>query len=38
MADAAHLKLAAAQPGLTPWKVIQTYSANEWEEFVVEWP
>ncbi len=37
MSDAAKLKLAAAQPGLTPWKVIQTYSADEWEEFVVEW-
>lgn len=26
-----------AQPALTPWKVIQTYSASEWEEFIVEW-
>jgi hypothetical protein len=23
--------------GLTPWKIIQTYSADEWEDFVVEW-
>ena len=37
MTDAAQRKLAAAQPGLTPWKVVQTFSPDEWEEFVVEW-
>lgn len=23
--------------GLTPWKIIQTYEPEEWQEFIVEW-
>ncbi len=37
MVDASKEKLDVAQAGLTPWKVIQTYSADEWEDFIVEW-
>lgn len=25
------------QSGLTPWKIVQLYSSDEWEDFVVEW-
>jgi hypothetical protein len=37
MSDATHVKLDVAQSGLTPWKLIQTYSPAEWEDFIVEW-
>jgi hypothetical protein len=37
MAAAGQTKLASAQPGITPWKVIQMYSPDEWEEFTEEW-
>lgn len=37
MPDAGQLPLSPAQPGLTPWKIIQTYSAEDWEQFIVEW-
>src|SRR5258708_5294332 len=37
MTDAAEEKLSPAQPGMTPMKVIRTYSAEEWEEFIAEW-
>ena len=23
--------------GLTPWKIVQLYSSDEWEDFIVEW-
>ncbi len=37
MSDAATTKLSPNQPGMTPLKVIQTYTASEWEEFIREW-
>jgi hypothetical protein len=37
MSDAAQQSLSPLQPGLTPWKVIQTYSPEEWELFIIEW-
>lgn len=37
MPDAEQTKLDVAQSGLTPWKLIQTYSPDEWEHFIVEW-
>lgn len=37
MSGVSNQNFRADQPGLTPWKLIQTYSADEWEEFVVEW-
>lgn len=37
MTPAASVKLSPAQPGMSPWKVIQTYEPNEWEEFIREW-
>jgi hypothetical protein len=33
---AAHQSLSVNQPAMTPWKVIQTYSSDEWEAFIVE--
>lgn len=37
MTQAAQTPLSPAQPGLTPWKLLQTYSSGEWEDFIVEW-
>jgi hypothetical protein len=37
MADAPDLPLLPNQPGLTPLKLIQTYSPEEWEAFIEEW-
>ena len=37
MADAADINLDRAKQGLTPSKIIQTYSPDEWEEFIDEW-
>ncbi len=37
MADASNAKLDPAQQGMTPIKVIQTYSADDWEAFIEEW-
>lgn len=37
MTDATQQLLDTAKTGLTPWKLIQTYSPDEWELFVLEW-
>jgi len=37
MPEAAQQSLAPNQPGLTPLKLIQTYSAEDWEAFIEEW-
>jgi hypothetical protein len=37
MPDPAQQPLAPDQPGLSPIKLIQTYSADDWESFVEEW-
>jgi hypothetical protein len=37
MQDASQKLLSVNQSGLTPWKMIQTYSSDEWEEFIEEW-
>lgn len=34
---ASHTPLLPNQPGLTPLKLIQTYSPQEWEAFIEEW-
>ncbi len=37
MGEAAHQTLPPDQPGLTPLKLIQTYSPDDWEAFIEEW-
>lgn len=37
MSQAAEQQIPPNQPGLTPLKLIQTYSAEEWEAFIEEW-
>lgn len=37
MSQAAQQILSPDQPGLTPLKLIQTYSAEDWEAFIEEW-
>lgn len=37
MGDGSENTLAASQPGLTPIKLLQTYSSEEWEAFIAEW-
>lgn len=37
MTQAAQTPLSPVQPGLTPGTLIQTYSPDEWERFIVEW-
>jgi hypothetical protein len=37
MSDASQVKVEVGKSGLTPRKIIRTYSPAEWEEFVSEW-
>jgi len=37
MKDTASRIVTPNSPGLTPLKVVQTYTAEEWEEFIDEW-
>lgn len=37
MPEAASTRIDVQQAGLTPWKLIQLYSPDEWEDFIVEW-